>query len=50
VPTVAQVIREASDHFDAAQAAYAAGDFAEYGRRLELLQQSLANLRALTGQ
>jgi uncharacterized membrane protein (UPF0182 family) len=50
VPTVAQVIREASEHFDAAQAAYARGDFAEYGRRLELLQRSLADLRALTGQ
>jgi uncharacterized protein len=50
VPTVAQLVREASDHFEAAQAAYARGDFAEYGRRLELLQRSLANLRALTGQ
>ncbi|MGH2378669.1 MAG: UPF0182 family protein, partial [Candidatus Limnocylindria bacterium] len=50
LPTVEELVREASEHFEAAQAAYAAGNFAEYGRRLELLQESLANLRALTGQ
>ena len=50
IPTVEELIRQASEHFDAAQAAYAAGDFAEYGRQLELLEQTLANLKAITGQ
>ena len=49
-PTVAQLVKSASDHYDAAQAALKAGDFAEYGRQITLLQDDLAKLRALTGQ
>ena len=48
--TVAQLVREASDQFDAAQAALRSGDFAEYGRRIAQLQDTLARLRAATGQ
>jgi len=48
--TVAQLVRDASDQFDAAQAALRAGDFAEYGRRIAQLQDTLAKLRAATGQ
>ncbi|MBM4433733.1 MAG: UPF0182 family protein [Chloroflexi bacterium] len=48
--TVAQLVREASQHFDAAQAALRSGDFAEYGRRIAQLQDTLARLRAVTGQ
>jgi hypothetical protein len=48
--TVAQLVREASDQFDAAQAALRSGDFAEYGRRIAQLQDTLAKLRAATGQ
>jgi len=48
--TVAQLVREASGHFEAAQAALRSGDFAEYGRRIQQLQDTLARLRAATGQ
>ena len=48
--TVTQLVKSASDHYDAAQAALKAGDFAEYGRQIGLLQDDLAKLRALTGQ
>ena len=48
--TVAQLVKSASDHYDAAQAALKAGDFAEYGRQISLLQDDLAKLRAATGQ
>jgi hypothetical protein len=48
--TVAQLVRDASDQFDAAQAALRSGDFAEYGRRIAQLQDTLAKLRAATGQ
>jgi hypothetical protein len=48
--TVAQLVRDASDQFDAAQAALRNGDFAEYGRRIAQLQDTLAKLRAATGQ
>jgi uncharacterized membrane protein (UPF0182 family) len=47
--TVAQLVREASEQFDAAQAALRNGDFAEYGRRIAQLQDTLAKLRAATG-
>ena len=47
---VAQLVREASEQFAAAQDALRAGDFAEYGRRIQQLQDTLARLRAATGQ
>ena len=47
---VRQLVREASEQFEAAQAALRAGDFAEYGRRIQQLQDTLARLRAATGQ
>ena len=48
--TVQQLVRDASDQFEAAQAALRAGDFAEYGRRIAQLQDTLTKLRAATGQ
>ena len=48
--TVAQLIKEASDQFNAAQDALRNGDFAEYGRRIDQLRDTLAKLRAATGQ
>ncbi len=48
--SVAQLVREASDQFEAAQTALKNGDFAEYGRRIQQLQDTLAKLRAATGQ
>ncbi|MBI2325694.1 MAG: UPF0182 family protein, partial [Chloroflexi bacterium] len=48
--SVAQLVREASDQFEAAQTALRNGDFAEYGRRIQQLQDTLARLRAATGQ
>ena len=48
--TVAQLVKDASDQFDAAQTALRNGDFAEYGRRITQLQDTLAKLRAATGQ
>jgi uncharacterized protein len=49
-PTVQQLVKQASDQFDAAQAALRNGDFAEYGRQIGLLQDTLTKLRAATGQ
>lgn len=48
--TVAQLVKQASNEFDAAQTALKAGDFAEYGRQIAQLQDTLAKLRAATGQ
>lgn len=48
--TVAQLIKEASDRFNAAQDALRNGDFAEYGKRIDQLRDTLAKLRAATGQ
>lgn len=48
--SVADLVRAASQHYDAAQAALKSGDFAEYGRQIQLLQDDLAKLRAATGQ
>ena len=48
--TVAQLIKQASDHYDQAQAALKNGDFTEYARLISLLQDDLAKLRAATGQ
>ena len=47
---VAGLVRSATDHYNAAQAALKSGDFAEYGRQLKLLEDDLAKLRAATGQ
>ncbi|HET7700070.1 MAG TPA: UPF0182 family protein [Candidatus Limnocylindria bacterium] len=48
--TIAQLVQQASDHYEQAQEALRRGDFAEYGRLLALLQDDLAKLRAATGQ
>ena len=48
--TIAQLVKQASDHYEQAQEALRRGDFAEYGRLLALLQDDLAKLRAATGQ
>jgi uncharacterized membrane protein (UPF0182 family) len=47
---IADLVRSANEHFQAAQTALRNGDFAEYGRRITLLQEDLARLRAATGQ
>lgn len=47
---IAALVKSANDHYNAAQAALKAGDFAEYGRQLKLLEDDLAKLRAATGQ
>ena len=49
-PEIAALVKSASDHYNAAQVALKAGDFAEYGRQLQLLEVDLAKLRAATGQ
>ena len=43
-------MKSATDHYNAAQTALKAGDFAEYGRQLNLLADDLNKLRAATGQ
>jgi hypothetical protein len=47
---IAELVRSANEHFQAAQTALRSGDFAEYGRQITLLQEDLAKLRAATGQ
>lgn len=47
---IAALVKSAADHYNAAQTALKAGDFAEYGRQLKLLEDDLAKLRAATGQ
>jgi len=47
---IGALVKSATDHYNAAQAALKAGDFAEYGRQLKLLEDDLAKLRAATGQ
>jgi hypothetical protein len=49
-PEVAALVKSATEHYNAAQAALKTGDFAEYGRQLKLLEDDLAKLRAATGQ
>jgi uncharacterized protein len=50
LPTdVAGLIVYANAHFEAAQAALRAGDFAAYGREIELVRQALAQLDVLAG-
>jgi uncharacterized protein len=46
---VASLIAYANSHFEAAQAALRAGDFARYGQEIELVRQALARLSTLTG-
>jgi uncharacterized membrane protein (UPF0182 family) len=48
--SIADLVRSATQHYDAAQQALKNGDFAEYGRQIQLLQDDLAKLRAATGQ
>jgi hypothetical protein len=47
--TVEELIAAASAHFEAAQAAQRAGDWALYGQEQEALGQVLRQLQALTG-
>src|SRR5256885_1793442 len=49
-PEIAALVKSATDHYNAAQAALKAGDFAEYGHQLSLLAEDLAKLRTATGQ
>jgi uncharacterized membrane protein (UPF0182 family) len=46
---VSALIAYANAHFEAAQAALRAGDFARYGQEIELVQQALTRLQQLTG-
>ena len=43
------LIQYASEHFDAAQAALRAGDFATYGEEMDRVEAALARLTELTG-
>ena len=47
---VAALVREASDQYARAQDALRAGDFERYGREIRALEDTLARLRAATGQ
>lgn len=50
LPTdVAGLIAYANDHYERAEAALRAGDFATYGAEIELVRQALAQLEALAG-
>jgi hypothetical protein len=46
---VAGLIAYANAHFEAAEEALRAGDFAAYGREIELVRQALAQLDELAG-
>jgi hypothetical protein len=46
---VAGLIAYANAHFEAAEAALRDGDFAAYGREIELVRQALAQLDELAG-
>lgn len=46
---VAGLVAYANEHFEAAQAALRAGDFARYGSEIALVRQALAELAILTG-
>jgi len=48
--SIAQLVKDASTHYQQAQDALKRGDFAEYGRLITLLQDDLAKLRTATGQ
>ena len=47
--TIESLIQEANDHFEAAEEAQRAGDWATYGRELKALQAILQELTELTG-
>ncbi len=47
---VRTLVAYANAHFEAAQAALRAGDFARYGQEMNLVQAALAQLSILTGQ
>jgi uncharacterized membrane protein (UPF0182 family) len=47
---VRRLIAQANSEFTAAQAALKAGDFAEYGRRVQALEQALSDLQRLQQQ
>ena len=44
------LIARANTEFDAAQEALKAGDFAEYGRQIDALEQTLSDLQRLQQQ
>jgi len=44
-----QLTAEASAHYERARAALRAGDFAAYGREIDALGRTLAELRRVTG-
>ena len=44
---LSQLIQKANQEFEAAQTAQKAGDWAEYGRQVKALEQTLAQLQAL---
>ena len=44
------LVARANEEFDAAQDALKAGDFAEYGRRIDALEQALTDLQRLQQQ
>ncbi len=46
---VQALVAYANAHFEAAQAALRAGDFAKYGQEMQLVKQALSQLSALTG-
>ena len=46
--TIEALTRSASEHFEAAEAAQRAGDWAVYGRELDALRQDLEQLLELT--
>jgi len=46
---VAGLIEYANAHFEAAQAALRNGDFATYGREIDLVREALAQLETLAG-
>ncbi|HET9614449.1 MAG TPA: UPF0182 family protein, partial [Candidatus Limnocylindrales bacterium] len=46
---IAALVAYANQHFEAAQAALRAGDFARYGAELDLVRGALTQLQALTG-
>jgi hypothetical protein len=48
--TLEQLVASANAHFESAQAAQRAGDWATYGRELAALQADLAQLMALSGE
>ena len=48
--TVDEIIASANQHFEASEAARAAGDWATFGEELALLEADLAELAQLTSE